>query len=266
MKNKHSGRKISVSFCFPQPVCILELIDAKLLWNYKTRKVFVLNFAFFLYIWAETSPSACAAALFWISRTCCPAGTGIALHGKPAQGSTGQRGGEKLCPAAKEQIFWPRTGSLGITFMFLWYSFFLILAIPFSAALVWWWTCTSFYFGFQVELQMYLLAKLSSLETSFSFTGKDFYVLFFSLVSVMIVLNFFHTKLHSVGSAVFCFKFVLHNKHIHAAQAAGLSPLLQAVQAVENPAEQAGVWKARNEIKKCHYSELILKTSLLTDN
>lgn len=81
MKN-NSRRKISVSFWFPQLVCLLELINAKLLWNYKKKKVLVLNFDFSHYIWGETSPFTCTEALCWIFCTCCPAGVGIALHGK----------------------------------------------------------------------------------------------------------------------------------------------------------------------------------------
>lgn len=125
---------------------------------------------------------------------------------------------------------------------------------------LWVWWFTNFCFGFQVGLQMYLLEKLSSLETSISFARKDFFLLFFSLLSVMIVQSFFYKKLHSVRSTVLWFRCVLYNKHFHAAQGVGLSSLLQAVQAAESPAEQGGVWKARNEIKKCYYSELILKT------
>lgn len=88
---------------------------------------------------------------------------------------------------------------------------------------------------------MYLFAKLSSLETSFSSAGKDFYLFFFSLVSVMIILNLFQNKLLAIRPVVPWYRFALHSKHFHVVEGVGLSPSLQAVQAGVSPAVHAGV-------------------------
>lgn len=92
----------------------------------------------FIYGANHSSPSH-PVGLGWTSALCCLGGTGRALLCDSVQnmhfGAVGMREEEKVCPAPGEQIFWPRTRPLGTTSMFLWYSFFLILAIPFSAAL-----------------------------------------------------------------------------------------------------------------------------------